>query len=241
MPTKIVDLSARSEIIRDEPFHVHFWECTPAEFRKYLVAPRAFLEKMGIKFPRDCRIETTIEMPRLAHAACAGAEQRQRHDRLQRRRRQHRARRLPRRQLRPRSFDHRQVQETPPPWRRRAAGAEEVEGQASVTPPLARRVTSPAPADRAPDRERPARQQSRRPRAPPCHAPTSNRGGRGRRCSGGCGSGRGRGSAGRSASPGAGSRRAVARCFATTSASWGNRPVKARRKAAVRRGCGVVS
>jgi hypothetical protein len=61
MPTKIVDLSARSEIIRDEPFHVHFWECTPAEFRKYLVAPRAFLEKMGIKFPRDCRIETTIE------------------------------------------------------------------------------------------------------------------------------------------------------------------------------------
>lgn len=61
MPTKIVDLSARSAIIRDEPFHVHFWECTPDEFRVYLGAPRAFLEKMGIKIPKDCRIETTIE------------------------------------------------------------------------------------------------------------------------------------------------------------------------------------
>lgn len=61
MPTKIVDLSARSEIIRDEPFHVHFWECTPREYLKYLGQPRAFLEAMGIKIPKDCRIETTIE------------------------------------------------------------------------------------------------------------------------------------------------------------------------------------
>lgn len=61
MPTKIVDLSARSEIIRDEPFHVHFWECTPNEYRVFMGNPRAFLEKMGIKIPRDCRIETTIE------------------------------------------------------------------------------------------------------------------------------------------------------------------------------------
>jgi hypothetical protein len=61
MPTKIVDLSARSEIIRDEPFHVHFWECTPKEYIKYLGEPRAFLAKMGIKIPKDCRIETTIE------------------------------------------------------------------------------------------------------------------------------------------------------------------------------------
>ena len=61
MPTKIVDLSARSEIIRDEPFHVHFWECTPREFLKYLGEPRAFLEQMGVKLPKDCRIETTIE------------------------------------------------------------------------------------------------------------------------------------------------------------------------------------
>jgi len=61
MPTKIVDLSARSEIIRDEPFHVHFWECTPNEYKKYLSDPRTFLAKMGIKLPKDCRIETTIE------------------------------------------------------------------------------------------------------------------------------------------------------------------------------------
>jgi len=61
MPTKIVDLSARSQIIRDEPFHVHFWECTPNEYRKFIGAPRAFLQSMGIRIPRDCRIETTIE------------------------------------------------------------------------------------------------------------------------------------------------------------------------------------
>ena len=61
MPTKVVDLSARSEIIRNEPFHVHFWECTPREYRTFIGEPRAFLEKMGIKIPKDCRIETTIE------------------------------------------------------------------------------------------------------------------------------------------------------------------------------------
>lgn len=61
MPSKIVDLSARSEIIRDEPFHVHFWECTPAEFVQYLGNPRPFLSGMGINVPDDCRIETTIE------------------------------------------------------------------------------------------------------------------------------------------------------------------------------------
>ena len=61
MPTKVVDLSARSDIIRNEPFHVHFWECTPKEFLKYLGQPREFLAAMGIKIPKDCRIETTIE------------------------------------------------------------------------------------------------------------------------------------------------------------------------------------
>ena len=61
MPTKIVDLSARSEIIRDEPFHVHFWECTPREYRKYLGDPRTFLAEIGIDIPKNCRIETTIE------------------------------------------------------------------------------------------------------------------------------------------------------------------------------------
>jgi len=61
MPTKIVDFSARSEIIRDEPFHVHFWECKPNEYLKYLGNPKEFLKNMGIIIPDDCRIETTIE------------------------------------------------------------------------------------------------------------------------------------------------------------------------------------
>jgi len=61
MPSKIVDLSARSKIIRDEPFHVHFWECTPEEFLTYLRDPRPFLSEIGINIPQDCRIETTIE------------------------------------------------------------------------------------------------------------------------------------------------------------------------------------
>ncbi|WP_338763149.1 hypothetical protein [Massilia sp. METH4] len=61
MPTKIVDLSARSEIIRDEPFHVHFWECTPDEYLKFLGDSRGFLKRLGIDIPRNCRIETTIE------------------------------------------------------------------------------------------------------------------------------------------------------------------------------------
>jgi len=61
MPSKIVDLSARSEIIKNEPFHVHFWECTPEEYKAYLFNPRKFLAKMGIKIPKKCRIETTIE------------------------------------------------------------------------------------------------------------------------------------------------------------------------------------
>ncbi len=61
MPSKIVDFSAISEIIRDEPFHLHFWESTPKETLAFLRDPRAELGRMGIKLPADCRIETTIE------------------------------------------------------------------------------------------------------------------------------------------------------------------------------------
>ena len=61
MPAKIVDLSARSSIIEAEPFGLHFWECTPEEYLDYLKDPRGFLAAMGIKLPKDCRIETTIE------------------------------------------------------------------------------------------------------------------------------------------------------------------------------------
>jgi hypothetical protein len=61
MPRKIVDFSAISRIIRDEPFHLHFWESTPQELLDFLKDPRAELQRMGIKLPPDCRIETTIE------------------------------------------------------------------------------------------------------------------------------------------------------------------------------------
>jgi len=61
MPAKIVDFSARSKVIRDEPFNAHFWQCTPAEFRAYLGRPRDFLHRLGIVVPGECRIETTIE------------------------------------------------------------------------------------------------------------------------------------------------------------------------------------
>jgi len=61
MPRKIVDLSARSKILYEEPFHVHFWESTPDDFFEYLKDPRRFLERMGIDIPEDCRVETTIE------------------------------------------------------------------------------------------------------------------------------------------------------------------------------------
>ena len=60
-PSKIVDFSARSTILRDEPFHCHFWECTPEEFLEQLRSPRRFLGEIGIEIPEDCRIETTIE------------------------------------------------------------------------------------------------------------------------------------------------------------------------------------
>jgi hypothetical protein len=61
MPAKIVDLSARSEIIRDEPFGLHLWECQPKEYLEFLKDPRRFLASMGIKLPKGCRVETTIE------------------------------------------------------------------------------------------------------------------------------------------------------------------------------------
>jgi hypothetical protein len=61
MPSKIVDLSARSNIIRDEPFYVHFWESTPAEYLDFLKNPRKVLTEMNIDIPKECRIETSIE------------------------------------------------------------------------------------------------------------------------------------------------------------------------------------
>ncbi len=61
MPRKIVDLSARSAILREEPFYVHFWECDPQEYLEFLRDPRGQLAEMGIDLPEDCRVETIIE------------------------------------------------------------------------------------------------------------------------------------------------------------------------------------
>jgi hypothetical protein len=61
MPRSIVDFSAISPIIKDEPFLLHFWESTPSEALEFMKNPRAELAKMGIELPPDCRVETTIE------------------------------------------------------------------------------------------------------------------------------------------------------------------------------------
>jgi len=61
VPRKIVDFSARSEILREEPFHLHFWECSIPEYLEFLRNPRRTLEEMRIQIPEDCRIETVIE------------------------------------------------------------------------------------------------------------------------------------------------------------------------------------
>jgi hypothetical protein len=61
VPRKIVDFSARSEILRGEPFHLHFWECSVPEYLEFLREPRRVLEEMRIHIPQDCRIETIIE------------------------------------------------------------------------------------------------------------------------------------------------------------------------------------
>jgi hypothetical protein len=53
MPNVVVDLSARSKHIREEPWHLHFWENTVPEALEYLKDPRGFLERIGIKLPDD--------------------------------------------------------------------------------------------------------------------------------------------------------------------------------------------
>ncbi|MDQ7957029.1 MAG: hypothetical protein REJ24_10735 [Rhodocyclaceae bacterium] len=61
MATHIVDLSARSEVLRNEPFSAHFWECTPSEYKAFLGRPREFLRGIGVELDPGCRIETLIE------------------------------------------------------------------------------------------------------------------------------------------------------------------------------------
>jgi hypothetical protein len=61
VPSKVVDLSARSRHIREEPWHLHFWEEKPEEALEFLQRPREMLARIGIELPDDCRIETVIE------------------------------------------------------------------------------------------------------------------------------------------------------------------------------------
>jgi hypothetical protein len=61
MPNVVVDLSARSRHIREEPWHLHFWELEAREVIAFLRDPRALLREIGIELPDDCRIETSIE------------------------------------------------------------------------------------------------------------------------------------------------------------------------------------
>jgi hypothetical protein len=61
MPNVVVDLSARSRHIREEPWHLHFWELEPDEVIDFLREPRAKLGEIGIELPESCRIETSIE------------------------------------------------------------------------------------------------------------------------------------------------------------------------------------
>jgi hypothetical protein len=60
MPSNVVDFSAISEIIRDEPWQLHFWELTPSEYVEQMKNPRKFIAMMGIELPENCPIMTEM-------------------------------------------------------------------------------------------------------------------------------------------------------------------------------------
>ena len=57
MPRKIVDFSARSKIIQQEPFDLHFWECSPLEYLDYLRNPRGPGTQHGADLLKGLRSE----------------------------------------------------------------------------------------------------------------------------------------------------------------------------------------
>jgi hypothetical protein len=67
VPRNIVDLSARSEIIRQEPWNLHFWECTIEEYLEFIKNPREFVSEMGIKVPENCRIGSLLIQEKAAN------------------------------------------------------------------------------------------------------------------------------------------------------------------------------
>jgi hypothetical protein len=61
MPNQVVDLSARSRLIRGRGLRSHAWVATPAEVLAFLRDPRVELKKMNIRLPSTCRVETLLE------------------------------------------------------------------------------------------------------------------------------------------------------------------------------------
>lgn len=61
MPNQVVDLSARSRVIRGQGLLSHAWIATPAEVLAFLRDPRVELKKMSIRLPSTCRVETVLE------------------------------------------------------------------------------------------------------------------------------------------------------------------------------------
>jgi hypothetical protein len=58
---QVVDISARSRLVREQPLASHAWVASPAETLEYLRHPRSELKKMGIRLPCECVIETVLQ------------------------------------------------------------------------------------------------------------------------------------------------------------------------------------
>lgn len=61
MRRQVVDISARSQLVRGQPLLSHAWVASPAEILEYLRHPRSELRKMGIRLPSDCQVETVLQ------------------------------------------------------------------------------------------------------------------------------------------------------------------------------------
>lgn len=57
----VVDISARSHLVREQPLLSHAWVATPAEVLEFVRHPRPELKKLGIRLPSDCQIETILQ------------------------------------------------------------------------------------------------------------------------------------------------------------------------------------
>ncbi|QLQ36474.1 hypothetical protein [Micromonospora robiginosa] len=60
MPSHIVDVSARSRVLREQPLLSHAWVMTPPEALAYLRRPRSVLRTIGVRLPAECAVETVL-------------------------------------------------------------------------------------------------------------------------------------------------------------------------------------